>query len=724
MDCTETYLLVNRRDRSYLRIDRNPEYKSFLRIAESGSFIVGPRKPQNLSISNVTKSEADLDWDDLAYPFDDYSVKIYNNTTGILEQEVTGIAVSNYHVTNLVTDDNYDIWVVSVKNGIESNDSNHVTANPIDIVAPAAPTGLAVDQATNNSIDLSWNPNSEGDLAGYNVYVDAGTGYSKANTNGLVSAINYNIPNLINGDSYDMKITAVDGSGNESGFSSIVSATVTDTQAPSAPTNLAIDSFTDTTVTLSWTDSPESDVAGYNVYVDSIKQYSLVSSPQQVASLIENTNYSFYVTAEDGNGNESAASNIVSQTTQNVAPAALTGVNANPGNQSATISWDASPEHDLAGYNVYEDGVKSNSSLIPKGTLNYEDLNLTNGQSYDFYVTAVDTEGAESAASAIVSVTLSSYMAGYMYKKQIDITGATGAGTNFQVPLLIGFQANTNGGTGFDFHLNGNSQNFPTGKNDSGDINFGNLAEETAYSFWVERVTGTGTDAIAKVWVKVDASLENNNSIYCYYGNGSASNVSNGDATFIFFDDFEGASLDTNKWGDNPNVSVSNSLLTVTGEIIESINTFDVPIELLTYQEYGGCTQFGIAIVKNGDAQDYLFSYNNNGWYIRVRSAAHGQHQSSTVLGQSLSIGERYWLRLQPKLDTDSEINGLVYRSDFNLNSSRNLSKFSIDATPGVIRISNGYNPAGGYAKTDWIFAKKWNATMPSFLSAGAQQVR
>jgi len=50
-----------------------------------------------------------------------------------------------------------------------------------------------------------------------------------------------------------------------------------------------------------------------------------------------------------------------------------------------------------------------------------------------------------------------------------------------------------------------------------------------------------------------------------YYGNPSASSASDGDATFEFFDDFEGDSLNTSKWpsieGYTPTYSVSNSEL-------------------------------------------------------------------------------------------------------------------------------------------------------------------
>jgi len=50
------------------------------------------------------------------------------------------------------------------------------------------------------------------------------------------------------------------------------------------------------------------------------------------------------------------------------------------------------------------------------------------------------------------------------------------------------------------------------------------------------------------VWVKVADSLDSDVDIYCYYRNVNATNASNGDNTFLFFDDFDDGNLDTTKW--------------------------------------------------------------------------------------------------------------------------------------------------------------------------------
>lgn len=85
-------------------------------------------------------------------------------------------------------------------------------------------------------------------------------------------------------------------------------------------------------------------------------------------------------------------------------------------------------------------------------------------------------------------------------------------------------------------------------REDGGDIRFINASEDTILPYWVEEWNYNGT---SKIWVKVDNIPEGSNvCLYLYYGNSSASSASDGELTFLFFDDFEGGNL--NKWIENP----------------------------------------------------------------------------------------------------------------------------------------------------------------------------
>jgi len=83
---------------------------------------------------------------------------------------------------------------------------------------------------------------------------------------------------------------------------------------------------------------------------------------------------------------------------------------------SVSLTWDANPEQDLAGYNVYQrmlpstdygspvfSGVPSNPSA-PKMTI----TNLIEGESYGFIAIAFDTSGNQSSPSTETQITMSS----------------------------------------------------------------------------------------------------------------------------------------------------------------------------------------------------------------------------------------------------------------------------------------------------------------------------
>jgi chitodextrinase len=90
----------------------------------------------------------------------------------------------------------------------------------------------------------------------------------------------------------------------------------TDTQAPSAPTNLAASNFGQTSLTLSWTASTDNvGVTGYDIYRNGSFLASSTTTSYNVTGLTSGTSYSFYVKAKDAAGNISASSNTINVTT-------------------------------------------------------------------------------------------------------------------------------------------------------------------------------------------------------------------------------------------------------------------------------------------------------------------------------------------------------------------------------------------------------------------------
>jgi hypothetical protein len=121
----------------------------------------------------------------------------------------------DYHVTpvTIVTENGKKVAEV------EGDDSAEVKVFAHDIFPPAQPTGLqAVYSGPGQKpfIDLSWAPNTEADLAGYNVYRhEDGQAPVKINSE-LVKTPSFRDDNVEPGHTYIYSVSAVDLRGNES----------------------------------------------------------------------------------------------------------------------------------------------------------------------------------------------------------------------------------------------------------------------------------------------------------------------------------------------------------------------------------------------------------------------------------------------------------------------------------------------------------------------------
>ena len=97
-----------------------------------------------------------------------------------------------------------------------------------DTFPPATPTGLAsVPSASNGkaAIDLSWEPATDTDLAGYNVYRRTGSGSFEKLTATPLPGPAFSDSTVTPGSSYTYRVTSVDATGNESPHSAEVTET-------------------------------------------------------------------------------------------------------------------------------------------------------------------------------------------------------------------------------------------------------------------------------------------------------------------------------------------------------------------------------------------------------------------------------------------------------------------------------------------------------------------
>jgi hypothetical protein len=140
------------------------------------------------------------------------------------------------------------------------------------------------------------------------------------------------------------------------------------------------------------------------------------------------------------------------------------------------------------------------------------------------------------------------FLTGWSYRKPVTLSRASGAVTLYQMKLLVG---ESSGATGEDVDCGGLC------KTDFSDLRFTAADGTTLLDYWIESVSGTTPNQLATIWIEFDSIGTGATTFYMYYGNAGASAVSNGDNAFLFFDDFNDGSIDTNKWTNSGTFSES-----------------------------------------------------------------------------------------------------------------------------------------------------------------------
>lgn len=138
MECRQTHVAIYLgRER---QISLSPDRIQEIALMASDELLAAPQPPLNLVVVEAGDGQVELNWDDLATSFDSYTLYVQDNNTSSVVQTITGLGVSTHTVTGLTNDTEYEFWVVSVRGGVESEESNHVTATP----EAAAPTDFSL----------------------------------------------------------------------------------------------------------------------------------------------------------------------------------------------------------------------------------------------------------------------------------------------------------------------------------------------------------------------------------------------------------------------------------------------------------------------------------------------------------------------------------------------------------------------------------------------------
>ena len=197
---------------------------------------------------------------------------------------------------------------------------------------------------------------------------------------------------------------------------------------------------------------------------------------------------------------------------------------------------------------------------------------------------------------------------------------------------------------------------------DFSDIRFSD-GLETRIPYWVQEYTA-GVSAV--VWVLIQA---NQASIKLHYGNETATSESNGDAVFILFDDFEGETLDSEKWtveirgvnnGGNVAldgagaVAIDSGTGTYTSVTLLSQQTFGKGV-VVEYRDKLSNTYYAMLSVGNGGLQDAQGTQAN--WHYTFLAKAY-----AIGCNDLAATGQTYLCRINPAANwTNLQTGGPVY---------------------------------------------------------------
>jgi hypothetical protein len=301
------------------------------------------------------------------------------------------------------------------------------------------------------------------------------------------------------------------------------------------------------------------------------------------------------------------------------------------------------------------------------------------------------------------SVRATGWLTGYSYRKAVTITAQSGASTNYQVKLLIG---KTSGATGENFDLAGHCLDTML------DMRFTASDETTALDYYIESVTASGTSYLATVWVEVAADLSSTNQdIYVYYGKSDATDGSNGDNTFPFFDNFPGSSIDGDKW------------TTLVGTpTVESGY-----VKLQSNERIKGNTVVGTGYAIRTKVDPVTESTNNEnfwGWHGETYSNAVGVFSTYTNVGGRTYTYNSYYETINWARNLNSQIDEVRRNASTNVVFVENGVEKNTHSTRVPIENSSATLSADTNCElwADWILIRKFVATEPYFNTTSAEE--
>ena len=370
----------------------------------------------------------------------------------------------------------------------------------------------------------------------------------------------------------------------------------------------------------------------------------------------------------------------------------------------------------------------------------------------------METSSGQQEKAATDGGTASKYYEAFTYKgaEQIELTDAfldqMMPGSNWfnpswskRAPIQVSVPS---GSTAADYQVKFTINYDSDMQTDFDDLRFIDDDQTTNLPYYIESKTD-GSSAV--VWAKIkDVITTTPQTIYMYYGNPSVSSESNGDNTFLFFDDFE-SGFNGAKWERNRDASgggcgafVSVGILYVYGGDGDcpgwARSKVDLPNKLITESRWkvwrpgsSSCSMFGSCQEEGGlyvQKYDYSTYYTGIEYDYYTYSGCNASNAPSfyphpCTAGVKLAgYWDNIWFRQKLYYDGTSASNNVKFIRQQNGGSEESITHTASQTTENL-RLNIG--PEAWFSEpnhrfySDWIFVRKYASSEPT-VNIGAEE--